>query len=173
MPNPADTLTLADLKNWNRRDQAGNFLPSLAVLGHPVAHSVSPQMHNAALAELAKAHPQLRDWCYFKFDIAPEELEESLKILPQKGFVGVNLTVPHKTSPVVLIHADIHDRRLLAINTLIGGDNGWLGINSDGYGLIQSLNRDLKIDLRKGAEVVVLGAGGAARSAVMACWREG
>jgi hypothetical protein len=90
------------LKNWNRRDEAGNFLPSLAVLGHPVAHSVSPQMHNAALAELAKKYPSLKDWRYFKFDIEPEELEEALELLKAKNFKGVNLTVPHKHAWLII-----------------------------------------------------------------------
>ncbi len=165
MPNPADTLTLADLKNWNRRDQAGNFLPSLAVLGHPVAHSVSPQMHNAALAELAKKYPQLKDWCYFKFDIEPLELHKAFVFLPANNFQGVNLTVPHKGDASAIINAN-----LPTINTVKFTTAGPRGFNTDGFGMVQSLTRDLKVELA-GKAVVILGAGGAATGVAEECLR--
>lgn len=174
MPNPLDdarVYTLDDLKSWE--NLRPGLPPSLAVLGHPVAHSVSPQMHNAALAELAQSHPVLRDWRYFKFAIAPEQLPAALELLQQKNIRGVNLTVPHKTAPEVVAHADHEIRAYGAVNTLIGNGRYWHGDNSDGYGLIQSLKRDLEVNLRYGAEIVVLGVGGAARAAVVACLREG
>ncbi len=170
MPNPADTLTLQDLKDWNRRDEAGNFLPSLAVLGHPVAHSVSPQMHNAALAELAKEHPQLKDWCYFKFEIEPEELKVALRALHEKNFVGLNLTIPHKITATYLVKNRASDAvQSGAVNTLIRKpDDGWNGENSDGFGLTQALKEDLQSSI-KGREVVLLGTGGAAHATVVQC----
>ena len=60
--------TLADLAAWSFPG------PALAVIGRPVAHSLSPAIHNAALADLARAQSHFADWRYFKFDIAPEEL---------------------------------------------------------------------------------------------------
>ncbi len=169
MPNPADTLTLQDLRTWDRRDAAGNFLPSLAVLGHPVAHSVSPQMHNAALAELAKKHPQLKNWRYFKFEIKPEELEEALDLLHQKNFQGVNLTVPHKVAGIALVTASADALRIGAINTLEKTPaGGWKAYNTDTYGFFTSLKRELNMDLG-GATIVLLGAGGAARAAATQC----
>jgi len=174
MPNPLDdraVYTFDDLKSWEVKRPG--LPPSLAVLGHPVAHSVSPQMHNAALAELAKKYPQLKDWRYFKFDVFPEQLPLTLELLQQKGFRGVNLTVPHKTDSAVLAFADLHTKKLQAVNTLVREGQNWLGSNSDGYGFIQSLHRDLGVNLRDGPEIVIMGVGGAARSVVIACLEEG
>jgi shikimate dehydrogenase len=179
MPNPADTLTLADLKNWNRRDEAGNFLPSLAVLGHPVAHSVSPQMHNAALAELLqkrslsnKRNQDLKDWRYFKFEIRPEELEEAFELLAKKNFRGVNLTIPHKIQATGLVKTISKEAKQIgAVNTLIPiseGTGGWRGENTDTYGVMMAVKRDLQIEAIP-RDVVVLGSGGAARGAALQC----
>ena len=181
MPNPADTLTLEDLKNWNRRDEAGNFLPSLAVLGHPVAHSVSPQMHNAALAELAKTYPQFQNWKYYKFEIKPEELKEALDLLKEKNFVGVNLTVPHKHAAAIIFGRDninttgevgiektpVTLAAFSSVNTVVF--NGRLPHdNTDGYGLARALKQDLGKDI-SGNPIVILGTGGAASGAADEC----
>ena len=168
MPNPADTLTLADLKNWNRRDEAGNFLPSLAVLGQPVAHSVSPPMHNAALAELAKKHPALQNWQYFKFEIKPRELENALGLFLKNNFRGLNLTVPHKIVALDFVEvASAEAKAVGAVNTLAAqAANGWDGFVTDPYGLKMVLANELEVNLA-GKTAVVLGAGGAARSAVV------
>jgi shikimate dehydrogenase len=170
MPNPADTLTLEDLQNWNRRDQAGNFLPSLAVLGHPVAHSVSPPMHNAALAELAKKHPPLQNWAYFKFEIKPRELEKALGGFIKNNFLGLNLTVPHKIVVLDLVEEASQEAKAVgAVNTLLAkAGGGWQGFVTDPYGLKMGLAHELQVDLR-GKTAVILGAGGAARSAVVHC----
>ncbi|MGH2984698.1 MAG: shikimate dehydrogenase family protein, partial [Solirubrobacterales bacterium] len=63
----------------------------LAVLGHPVSHSRSPAMQNAALKELGLAE----EWSYEAIDLAPEEFERGVRELPGEGFVGVNVTIPH------------------------------------------------------------------------------
>src|SRR5688500_13358307 len=84
--------TLADLQAWETVT-AGEQLPlRFAVLGDPVAHSASPQMHNAALA--AFDIPAR----YCRLHIRPEELSATLRLLPEKGFRGVNCTIPHKAS---------------------------------------------------------------------------
>jgi len=196
MPNPSETLTLADLENWNRRDAAGNFLPSLAVLGHPVAHSVSPQMHNAALAMLAEKYPQLKEWKYFKFEIKPEELERALSLLSGKNFKGTNVTVPHKQAVAVqlsqlyeealakMTKGDFDAIRQLAntsrlfelpaessANTVVF-DRYPRAYSTDGYGLVQGLKRDLQVLLR-GKTVVMLGTGGAASEAAKECVMQG
>jgi shikimate dehydrogenase len=166
MPNPADTLTLDDLKKWDRGDKV-----SLAVLGHPVAHSVSPQMHNAALAELAQNHPRLKDWCYFKFEIKPEELKTALDLLRRKNFKGVNLTLPHKIAGARYIdNAQVSMTGEGAVNTLTPTPNGWDGETTDEFGFDQALRQNLKITLA-GTPVVILGAGGAAFSIALLCLR--
>ena len=85
-----DVLTLADLAAWSRPGTA------LAVLGHPIKHSISPAMHNAALAGLARTNPRFADWRYFRFEVHPDDLPRALDLLHAKHFRGVNLTVPHK-----------------------------------------------------------------------------
>ena len=73
--------TLADLKNWERRE------PSFAVLGKPIAHSLSPKMHNAAFNALRERKPQFADCRYFRFEIAPEELADALPLFFEKNFL--------------------------------------------------------------------------------------
>ncbi|MDI1249015.1 MAG: shikimate dehydrogenase [Lacunisphaera sp.] len=159
--------TLADLASWSF---AG---PALAVVGRPVAHSLSPAIHNAALAWMARAQPRFRDWRYFKFDIAPDELPQALPLFHRKNFHGLNLTVPHKALAVALLEAgDNFVRAAGAANTLIRTEAGWRGANTDGYGLATALQEELGAKLA-GAKVILLGAGGAARGAAVECLRSG
>jgi len=173
-PNPLEVYELEDLRHWEQRHPA----PSLAVLGHPVSHSVSPQMHNTALNHLRAKSPemveQLAGLEYFKFDIKPAELEEALDLLFKKNFWGVNLTVPHKEAAAQVLlktGGKIHARGAKSINTLIPGKDAWEGHNTDGYGLAQALERELKVQLN-GKTVVILGAGGAAYGAAVECRHE-
>ncbi len=157
--------TLADLETWSFRGTA------LAVIGRPVAHSLSPAIHNAALAELALAQPKYADWHYFKFDIAPAELPRALSLFHQHRFHGLNLTVPHKSLAVEhLITSDAFVRAAGAANTLSYTESGWRGANTDGYGLTTALREDLGAELA-GAHIILLGAGGAARGAAVECLR--
>ena len=155
--------TAADLAQWSFPGTA------LAVVGRPVAHSLSPAIHNAALADLARTQPRFRDWRYFKFDIAPEELPRALALFHQHEFHGLNLTVPHKALAVEhLVASDAFVRAAGAANTLIRAEAGWRGANTDGYGLSVALQQDLGVELT-GAHIVLLGAGGAARGAAVEC----
>ena len=90
-------LTLADLDNWSFEGTA------LAVLGHPIKHSISPAMHNTALAEMAETDARFHSWRYFRFDVPPEDLPVALERLHAAGFFGLNLTVPHKVLAFDLI----------------------------------------------------------------------
>ncbi len=162
-PDPADTFTLADLEAWHRPGV------SLAVLGHPIRHSISPAMHNAALAAMAAADAAFAAWRYFRFEVPPEQLPRALALLHAKGFLGVNLTVPHKilaVSEVAVVDPDA--RPVGAVNTLRRRADGWEGFNTDGHGLAAGLREDLGIELA-GAHVILLGAGGAARGAAVEC----
>lgn len=156
-------LSLAALNNWTYRGTA------LAVLGHPIKHSISPAMHNAALAELAKTDARFADWRYFRFDVTPEELPSALKQLHANRFRGLNLTVPHKVIAFEhLAEIDAAAQPVGAVNTLRATPNGWEGFNTDGYGLATGIREDLGLDVA-GADIVLLGAGGAARSAAFEC----
>src|SRR5258708_1646841 len=153
--------TLADLEAWSFPGTA------LAVIGRPVAHSLSPAIHNAALAELAQTQPKYAGWRYFKFDIAPAELPRALSLFHKNRFHGLNLTVPHKSLAVEhLINSDAFVRAAGAANTLTYSESGWRGSNTDGYGLTTALREDLHTELA-GGHLLLLGAGGAARGAAV------
>lgn len=163
----AEILTLADLRHrWPRDGSA----PRLAVLGDPVAHSLSPGMHDAALA--ACGIPAR----YGRLHVRPEELAETLALLPARGFLGVNLTIPHKTAAVGLMSAlDESARRLGAVNTVRVEAGGTLrGFNTDGPGFVRAVRESFDgaevADLR----VLLLGAGGGAgRALAIQCALEG
>ncbi len=142
---------------------------SLAVLGHPVRHSISPAMHNAALARMARTDPRFHKWCYFKFDIPPDQLPEVLPLFHQHRFRGINLTIPHKTEVLPLLsQIDPDARRMGAVNTLVWTPDGYEGYNTDGYGLSTATAEEPGFPLSSGP-VILLGAGGAARAAAVQC----
>ncbi len=160
-------LTLDDEASW---PEAGT---RLAVLGHPVAHSLSPAIHNAALSDLAASDPRFRRWRYFRIDVPPARLGEALERLHARGFAGLNLTVPHKVLAFALVRETAPEAAPLeAVNTLIRRSDGWRGDNTDGYGLAAALAADLGVQLA-GTPVILLGAGGAARGAAVECLRRG
>ena len=160
-------LTLRDLEFWSR---AGT---SLAVLGHPIKHSISPAMHNAALGELARTDPRFTDWKYFKFEVHPDDLPRALELLHARRFRGVNLTVPHKVIALDRVaEVDSAARPVGAVNTLRWAPQGWQGFNTDGYGLAGAIRETLGRSLA-GAAVILLGAGGAARGAAVECLQQG
>jgi len=158
--------TLAALADWPA-DR-----PSLTVIGQPVAHSLSPLMHNAALASLATQDPRFRDWHYHKFEIAPDDLERALPLFHERGFIGINVTVPHKETVLDYVEsADGFARAAGAANTLVRTPTGWRAFNTDCVGLVDALRADLGVSLA-GAHVILLGAGGAARAAAVQCLRD-
>ncbi len=157
------THTLADLAAWSFAGTA------LAVLGHPIRHSVSPAMHNAALAVLARTDARFASWKYFRFEVPPEQLPEALTRLHAAGFHGLNLTVPHKVLAFTLVkEIDPSAATIGAVNTLRRTPGGWRGCNTDGYGLACALRAELGVSLTN-SQVILLGAGGAARAAAMEC----
>ena len=135
----------------------------LAVLGDPVAHSASPPMHNAALAAAGI------DARYTRLHIRPEELAEALRLIARAGFIGVNLTLPHKVAALSLLdEVDPHAAALGAVNTVRVSEDGRLrGSNTDGPGFEQAIRADFGVDLRD-LRVLILGAGGGAGRALAA-----
>jgi len=163
----SEVLTLRDLVSWSFSGTA------LAVLGHPIRHSVSPPMHNAALATLARADAALATWKYFRFDIPPADLPAALQRFHAKKFHGLNLTVPHKVIAFGQVaDVDAAAGPLGAVNTLRWAPGGWRGFNTDGYGLASAVRETLGRELA-GAPVILLGAGGAARGAAVECLTRG
>ena len=161
--NADPVLTLADLERWTFAGTA------LAVLGHPIGHSLSPPMHNAALRAAARRDARFSRWRYFRFDVEPAELPRALEAFAAARFRGINLTVPHKVLAVDLIDVvDPSARAIGAVNTLRRTRNGWRGFNTDGYGLEEAVVESLGLGLR-GRAVVLVGAGGAARGAAVQC----
>ncbi len=154
-----ETYTLDDLSHWQR---AGT---SLAVLGYPVRHSISPAMHNAALEELVRDQPQYVDWKYFRFEVKPEQLLDTLPLFHKKGFFGLNLTVPHKEIALpALPRVDPTAKEIGAVNTLKRTATGYTGFNTDGFGLEAGIRLELGRELAD-SDVIILGAGGAGRAA--------
>ena len=157
------TYTLADLKTWDFPGIA------LAVIGQPIKHSLSPIMQNAAIGRLSHVDKQFEGWAYFRFEIDPKDLPEALKLFYQKRFFGLNLTVPHKVLALDLLSEFTDAAKVIgAVNTLKWTDLGYVGFNTDGFGMSKGIEEGLGVNL-KGSSVLILGAGGAARAAVVEC----
>jgi shikimate dehydrogenase len=137
----------------------------LAVLGHPVSHSRSPAMQNAALEALGLAG----DWVYEALDIEPGEFADRTRELPGQDFVGANVTIPHKEAALALAdEASEAAERIGAANTLSFRGGGIRADNTDATGLLAALPKPVE-----GIGALVLGAGGSARAAVWALAEQG
>jgi shikimate dehydrogenase len=135
-------------------------VPRLGVLGWPVAHSRSPAMQRAAFAAL-----NMRDWSYQRLPVPPEIFEETTRALPAAGFVGANVTIPHKQAALALAdRASATARAIGAANTLsFAADGTIVAENTDAPGLLAALGHS-----PAGQSALVLGAGGSARAVVWA-----
>jgi shikimate dehydrogenase len=129
------------------------------VLGHPVAHSRSPAMHNAAFEALGL------DWRYVKLPVPPELFAETVRALPGSGYRGANVTIPHKLAALAVADSATEAARAVgAANTLTFADGGAIEAdNTDAGGFIAALGEQ-----PAGRRALVLGAGGAARAVVWA-----
>lgn len=175
-----EIYTFADLKSWRKSKPPIR----LGVFGSPVAHSLSPQMQNAAL-EACKIDMQ-----YARFEIAPNELADALDLIRQNDFVGMNLTLPHKVAALGLLDdVDPNAKRIGAVNTIKLCSHASVtrqekketahravattsrGFNTDGKGFARAIREDFVVDLRD-LRVLLLGAGGAARAIALQCGKE-
>lgn len=135
----------------------------LVLLGHPVEHSVSPAMHNAAIAAAGL------DLVYVAADVAPDTLGTALDGLAALGALGANLTVPHKQAVAASCTSTTAEAAAVgAVNTVVFGPDGPHGDNTDVAGFAAGLPAGLGT-----GSAVVLGAGGAARAVVVALARDG
>jgi shikimate dehydrogenase len=135
-------------------------MPRLGVLGWPVAHSRSPAIHNAALAHLG-----MHAWRYQLLPVPPPLFAETARALGLAGFVGANVTIPHKEAALALAdEASEAARAIGAANTLSIAEDGTISAeNTDAPGLIAALEQP-----PEGMCALVLGAGGSARAAAWA-----
>jgi shikimate dehydrogenase len=132
----------------------------LAVLGQPIAHSLSPAMFAAAFEAAGLAG----EWSYEAVELSPDEFETGVRGLLAEGYVGANVTIPHKEAALAL--ADERSQpahQIGAANTLSFGEGRIRADNTDAPGLLAALPSD-----PEGARALVLGAGGAARAAIWA-----
>lgn len=133
--------------------------PLVGVVGYPVAHSRSPAMHGAAFSALGLP------WRYVRLPVTPELFTETVRALPDSGFRGVNVTIPHKLAALELAdRADPAARASGAANTLtFSGDGSVDAANTDAPGFLDALEES-----PRGLRALVLGAGGAGRAVAWA-----
>ena len=136
-------------------------LPRAFVIGHPISHSRSPLIHGFWLKQLGLVGS------YEKIDVAPEALPAFVRDMEQAGFVGGNITVPHKTAAMALVdEVDEAGHAVGAVNTLWRGDGRLRATNTDVLGFLANLDDEAPGWDGEPGRAVVLGAGGAARAIV-------
>jgi shikimate dehydrogenase len=156
--------TLADLEKW--REIAHDIDPPirLGVFGDPVAHSLSPEMQNAALRACEI------DAQYARFHIRGNELRSALRLLRNLDFAGVNLTVPHKITGLSQVDAaDESASRAGAVNTIRVCDKKLIGSNTDGEGFLRAIRAEFSVDVRDLRVMIIGAAGGTGRAIAWQC----
>lgn len=139
----------------------------MGIIGDPIAHSLSPQMHNAAFGACGL------NWRCLAFRVPPRDLASALRGIAAMGFAGLNVTLPHK-EPVLALLDDVDEGASLigTVNTIRVEDGRLRGFNTDGDGLLDALRHDGGVRVQ-GTRCLVLGAGGGARAAAFALARAG
>ena len=128
------------------------------LFGYPVGHTVSPLMHNAAFTKLKI------DCVYMPLSIHPKNLKQAVESLETYGFIGINVTIPHKQTIMKYLDKIMPAaKRIGAVNTVLIKNGKMIGYNTDGLGFVKSVEKDCKIRL-KGKTMFLLGAGGAGRA---------
>ena len=151
--------TLEDLGSREILDAGADKPARLAVIGHPIAHSASPQMHQAALDECGV------DARYVRLDIEPGRVGEAFRRMRALGFYGCNVTVPHKLEAMEWceVHADA--KVLGAVNTIRFDEELMRGFNTDGPGFACAVGEVFGVDFAV-LNIVIAGAGGGAGQAI-------
>jgi shikimate dehydrogenase len=152
--------TLADLEKWHEIARDIDPPICLGVFGDPVAHSLSPEMQNAALRACEI------DAQYARFHIRTNELRSALRFLRSLDFVGVNLTVPHKIAGFAQIdEVEESASRAGAVNTIRLRDKKLVGSNTDGEGFLRAIRTEFSVDVRD-LRVMIIGSGGGTGCAI-------
>jgi shikimate dehydrogenase len=138
----------------------------LGVIGHPVGHTMSPKMHNAAFAASGL------DYVYVAMDVRPEDLASAVSGLRVLGFLGFNVTMPHKEAILPLLdELEETARASAAVNTVVVEERGLCGANTDGSGFVEACEES-GVQFED-AKVLIAGAGGAAAAIAAAVLGEG
>ena len=151
--------TLADLATRELLDEGFAKPARLAVIGHPVAHSASPQMHQPALDAAGI------DARYIRLDVEPGQVAEAFSRMRALGFSGCNVTVPHKLEAMEHCEVDPDARALGAVNTIRFDPQVTRGFNTDGPGFARAIEDDFSVALAS-LTVAIVGAGGGAGQAI-------
>jgi shikimate dehydrogenase len=151
--------TLEDLASRDLLDAGASKPARLAVIGHPVAHSASPQMHQPALDAAGI------DARYIRLDIEPSQVGDAFARMRVLGFIGCNVTVPHKLE--AMQHCDVHPDAVAlgAVNTIRFDSDLNRGFNTDGPGFARAIEDDFKVPFAS-LQVAIIGAGGGAGQAI-------
>ncbi|MFH1379101.1 MAG: shikimate dehydrogenase [bacterium] len=136
-----------------------NALPKMVgLIGYPLGHTLSPQMHEAAFIKLNL------NFRYSAFEVPPQKLSAAIQGIRALNFIGINITVPHKESVMEFIDEfDERAKKIGAVNTILNNKGKLIGYNTDAPGFLHSL-RDEGGFIPRGKKAVICGAGGAARS---------
>lgn len=141
----------------------------ICIIGWPVTHSRSPLIHNYWIGKYG-----VEDAFYERFGVRPEDFVKTLRNLSNLGYVGANITVPHKEAAFAAL--ELHDataKRLRAVNTVVMTPKGFEGRNTDGYGFIANLRERAPNWRPESGPAVLIGAGGATRAIAAALEAEG
>ena len=134
----------------------------VGIIGDPIKHSRSPQIHNAAITALGL------DYVYVAFHVQPDNLGAAIEGFKATNVVGINVTIPHKQNVISYLDEISREATLIgAVNTLIFKDGGIIGENTDAPGFLQAME-EAGLDVPQGGSAVIIGAGGSARAVVVA-----
>lgn len=144
----------------------------LGVVGHPISHSLSPKMHNAAFEAEAEREGRASEYVYVPLDVRPENVRDAVRGLRALGFSGVNVTMPHKAAVLELMDkVDDASRVAGAMNTIVVEPERLRGLNTDGSGFVEAC-AEAGVEF-EGRRTLLLGAGGAAAAVSVAVLAEG
>ena len=163
-----EVYTLSDLAEWSEVSRDLEFPARLAVIGDPVAHSRSPQMHNPALRATGG------NASYIRLHLREGELDEGIRLMEAAGFIGFNATIPHKSAVFERVDEMTETaRRVGAVNTVAFREGRLIGHNTDAPGLQRAVKEAFSVDFCDLRILIVGAGGGAGRAATVEAAMEG